>query len=82
MKKKRKHLDNSIEDSLNLKGWKDVFDKESKTITCLFDNMKEEEKYRNMTKDEFKKEKNSLTATLMQEKTVSAGILVKFYLKR
>lgn len=72
MKKKRKHLDNSIEDSINLRGWKDVYERETKTLDCLFDNLREEEKYRTMNKDEFRKEKNNLTASLMQEKTVSS----------
>lgn len=71
-KKKRKHLDNSIEDSINnLKGWKDVYERETKTLDCLFESLREEEKYRAMSKDEFRKEKNNLMATLMQEKTVS-----------
>ena len=73
LKKKRKHLDNSIEDSINLRGWRDVYERERKTLDCLFDNLREEEKYRSMGRDEFRKEKNNLTASLMQEKTVSFG---------
>lgn len=40
-------------------------------LDCLFDQLKEQDKYRNLTKDEFKKERNQLSQQLLQQKTVS-----------
>jgi len=69
-KKKRKHLDNSIEDNVDsLKGYKDIYNKEVKMLDCLFDQLKEQEKYKSLSKDEFKKERNQLSQQLLQEKT-------------
>lgn len=68
-KKKKKNLDNSIEEGISSKGWKDIYEKETKTLECLFDVLREQEKYRNSSKDEFRKEKNNLTSQLLQDKT-------------
>lgn len=56
---------------MNLKGPKDVFERDNRFLDCLFDALKEEEKYKSLSKDEFKKERNNLTSQLFQDKTVS-----------